>query len=104
MSFKQVQKEVDDWVGQYKEGYWPLHIQLARLMEEVGELAREVNHQAGPKNKKDSEPRGDMGGEMADVIFTITAMANAAGIDLDQAWQEMITKYNTRDQARWEKK
>lgn len=37
---KKIQKQVDDWVKQYKIGYFkPLEI-LARLTEEVGELAR----------------------------------------------------------------
>ncbi len=104
MSLKEIQKNVDDWVGQYKEGYWPEHIQLARLMEEVGELAREVNHKYGPKKKKEAEQTGEIANEMADIIFTIAAMANAAGLDLDQAWQKMMSKYYKRDEARWEKK
>jgi len=41
---KKVQKDIDDWVTQYKIGYWKPHEILARLTEEVGELAREINH------------------------------------------------------------
>lgn len=104
MSLKEIQKNVDDWVGQYKEGYWPVHAQLARLIEEVGELAREINLKYGPKNKKESEKPVEMAGEMADIIFTIAAMANATGLDLDEAWQKVMTKYYTRDDKRWEKK
>ena len=39
---KKIQKQVDEWVKQLKIGYFkPLEI-LARLTEEVGELAREA--------------------------------------------------------------
>ena len=37
---KDYQRQVDEWVRQYKIGYWkPLEI-MARLTEETGELAR----------------------------------------------------------------
>lgn len=52
MDLRNVQKQVDEWVGQYKEGYWNPTDQMLMLTEEVGELAREVNHQFGPKKKK----------------------------------------------------
>ena len=57
MSLAKLQKGVDKWVNQYTTGYWkPLEI-LTRLIEEVGELARELNHHFGPKKKKASENR-----------------------------------------------
>ena len=55
MPLKEVQEQVEDWVTQYKIGYWKPHEILARLMEETGELAREVNHRYGPKQKKETE-------------------------------------------------
>ncbi|VAW19675.1 MazG nucleotide pyrophosphohydrolase, partial [hydrothermal vent metagenome] len=76
MALKDTQKEVDDWVSQYKIGYWAPHEILARLTEEVGELAREVNHIFGPKKKKDSEDSNEMADELADVLFTIICLAN----------------------------
>lgn len=83
MSLKDVQKIVDDWVSQYKLGYFkPLEI-LARLTEEVGELAREVNHLFGPKKKKGTEEVRDLADEMGDVLFTICCLANSQNIDLD---------------------
>jgi len=36
MGLKDVQKRVDDWVSQYKLGYFSPHECLARIMEEVG--------------------------------------------------------------------
>jgi NTP pyrophosphatase (non-canonical NTP hydrolase) len=104
MNLTGIQKEVDDWVKQYKVGYFrPLEI-LARLMEETGELAREINHSFGPKKKKVSEKTGDIGGEIADIIFTLTCLANSLGINMGQDFNKMMKKYQTRDKDRWEKK
>ena len=49
---KKMQKDVDQWVSQYTPAYWQPHEILARLIEEVGELAREINHQYGQKRKR----------------------------------------------------
>ncbi len=104
MALKDIQREVDGWVTQYRIGYWKPHEILARLMEETGELAREVNHRYGPKQKKASEPAGDLGEEMADVIFTVVCLANSLGIDLDAAFRRTMDKCYGRDSSRWERK
>ena len=101
---KKVQKQVDDWVKQHKIGYFkPLEI-LARLTEEVGELAREINHTFGPKKKKASEKNKEIGGEAGDIIFTIACLANSLNIDLDKSFKRVMDKINKRDKDRWEKK
>lgn len=101
---KNYQKQVDKWVSQYKIGYFkPLEI-LARLTEEVGELARELNHRFGPKKKKPSEEIQEVGDEMADIIFTLICLANSLHIDLDVSFQQMMNKLNNRGKDRWEKK
>jgi NTP pyrophosphatase (non-canonical NTP hydrolase) len=101
---KKIQKQVDNWVRQYKIEYFkPLEI-LARLIEEVGELARELNHRFGPKKKKTTEENKEIGDEMADIIFTLVCLANSLGIDLDKSFNEMMKKYQKRDNNRYEKK
>jgi NTP pyrophosphatase (non-canonical NTP hydrolase) len=70
----------------------------------VGELAREVNHRFGQKTKKREEPDGDLAMEMADILFVLICMANREGIDLDEAFQKMMEKVETRDEKRWTKK
>lgn len=101
---KKFQAQVDDWVSQYKIGYFkPLEI-LARLTEEVGELARELNHLFGPKKKKATEKNNDLGDEIADAIFTLTCLANSQGIDIDKHLKRTIDKCYGRDGSRWEKK
>ena len=52
---QELQTEVDEYISQFKEGYFSPLAMLARMTEELGELAREVNHYHGEKPKKDSE-------------------------------------------------
>ena len=101
---KNLQKQVDKWISELKIGYFKPHEILARLMEEVGELSREVNHKFGPKKKKSTEKNNEIGDEMADIIFTIICFANSLNIDLDKHFERMMKKLNLRDKDRWEKK
>lgn len=101
---KRIQKEVDELISQYKVGYFkPLEI-LTRLVEEVGETARELNHLFGPKKKKASEETQELGDEMADIIYTLACLANSLNIDLDKHFDRVMNKYKERDKDRWEKK
>ncbi len=104
MSFRDAQQTVDRWIGQYKEGYFPPLTILARLTEEVGELAREINHRFGEKPKKAGEAEGSLALELADIVFVVICLANSQGIDLDEAFAAMMEKVRTRDDRRWTRK
>jgi len=82
-----VQGRVDEWISQ-----------------EVGELARLVNHRFGTKPKKPDESEQEMAEELADVLFVILCMANEQGIDLDEAFDAVMEKYRRRDRDRWIRK
>src|ERR1700674_3066113 len=97
MSLTEAQRRVDRWIAQFEEGYFDPLTNMARLSEEVGELAREVNHRFGKKTKKKGEAEGDLGMEMADVLFVIICMANREGIDLQAAFDRMMEKVESRD-------
>jgi NTP pyrophosphatase (non-canonical NTP hydrolase) len=103
-SLTEAQRRVDAWIGQFEEGYFHPLTNLARLAEEVGELAREVNHRFGEKTKKREEPDGDLAMEMADILFVLICMANREGIDLQEAFDRMMTKVEQRDETRWTRK
>ncbi len=85
MSLRDAQQTVDRWIGQYKEGYFSPLTNLARLSEEVGELAREML-------------------ELADILFVVICIANSQHIDLDEAFAAMMAKVTARDAGRWTKK
>ena len=103
-SLKDAQGRVDAWIAQFEEGYFDPLTNLARLAEEVGELAREVNHRFGQKTKKPGEPEGDLAMEMADIMFVLICMANREGIDLQDAFDRMMEKVTARDETRWTRK
>src|SRR5687768_12180993 len=104
MSLTDAQGRVDAWISQFEEGYFHPLTNIARLAEEVGELAREINHRYGQKTKKAEEPEGDVGMEMADILFVIICMANREGIDLQNAFDRMMAKIEVRDDGRWKKR
>jgi len=104
MPLKDIQKQVDDWAQQFKIPYWNPHEILARLTEETGELAREINHIYGPKKKKSTEELKDMEDEIADIIFTLCCLANSKNINLDEAFKRAMDKCYGRDKDRYEKK
>ena len=96
-----LQVRVDAWISQFEEGYWPPLAMLARLTEEVGELAREINHSHGHKPKKASEPAGDIALEVADIVFVLLCLCNSLQIDLGNAFERVMHKYEHRDGERW---
>lgn len=103
MEMEEMQKQVDDYIGQFKTGYFSPLASMARMTEEVGELAREVNHFHGEKQKKESEDEKEMSEELADVLFVLITMANSMDVDLTEAFQETMDKFNTRDKYRFER-
>lgn len=103
-STEEMEQEVDQYISQFKEGYFTPLALIARLTEEVGELAREVNHTYGEKPKKSTEEVKSMEDEIGDILFVLACMTNSMDMNLSDAFHRSITKINTRDQNRWTKK
>ena len=101
MDLREAQDRVDGWISRFEEGYWPPLAILARLMEEVGELSRELNHRYGSKPKRPDEADADLALELGDVLFVLVSLANQQGIDLNQALDGVLAKYEERDGTRW---
>ena len=100
----ELQQEVDQYIGQFKEGYFSPLAMTARLTEELGELAREINHYYGEKPKKESEKEKAIEEELGDVLFVLICMANSLDIDLQEAHDMVMEKFNSRDKNRWTRK
>nr|WP_093044697.1 nucleotide pyrophosphohydrolase [Thalassobacillus cyri] len=101
LTTKQMQERVDRYISQFKEGYFSPLSMMARMSEEVGELAREVNHFYGEKPKKSSEEEKSLEEEFGDVVFVLTSFANSLDIDLSEAFDRSMSKIETRDKNRW---
>ncbi|ACO46841.1 nucleotide pyrophosphohydrolase [Deinococcus deserti] len=103
LTFAQASRRVDAFISQFEEGYFPPLLMLARLTEEVGEIARVVSHMNGKKPKAGEEP-GDLEMELADLLFVTLCMANERGLDLERGFERMMAKIEQRDATRWTKK
>lgn len=101
LTLRDAQRAVDDWIGQFEEGYWPPLSNLARLVEEVGELSRELNHRYGHKPKRADEREQSLALELGDILFVLVALANEQRIDLADAFARALEKYRVRDASRW---
>lgn len=77
---------------------------MARLTEEIGELAREVNHYHGEKPKKVTDQNQTVEEELGDVLFVLVCFANTLNIDLSKAFERTMDKFESRDKDRWTKK
>jgi NTP pyrophosphatase (non-canonical NTP hydrolase) len=103
LTVNEMQEIVDKYIGQFKEGYFSPLAMMARLTEEVGELAREINHYYGEKPKKAEEEEKAIDMELADCLFIILCFANSLNVNLEEAFHAMMHKFNTRDANRWTK-
>ena len=88
----EIQKKIDDILQDYEKPYWNPLSNVARLVEEVGEVARIINHRYGDKPKKPTEQEDDLEDELADVLWTVICLANQEGVDLDKGITRAINK------------
>lgn len=101
MNLKDIQNRIDAWIDLFEEGYFPPLSNLARLVEEVGELSRAMNHRFGAKTPKANEASTDIAEELGDILFTVAVLANALDIDLETVMTSTLDKVIQRDSTRW---
>ena len=100
ISLHEIQKKIHDWITKHG-GYWPPLAMLSALIEEVGELAKEINHLEGYKPKRNKNEDVQIGEELADVLYALVCIANYYKIDLSDELYNVINKYTTRDSKRF---
>jgi NTP pyrophosphatase (non-canonical NTP hydrolase) len=103
MQLNDAQTLVDDWISQWDSGYWSTLSNLARLTEELGELARAINLRDGDKPTKsdrDTPSKQALTKEFGDVLFNLIVLANSMDVDLAEALQQALDSYNVRDADR----
>jgi len=97
MTLADLQQAVDRWITDHG-GYWDKFQILARLSEELGEIASALQRLEGLRPRKTEV---DLEGEVGDLLFTLAAFANLNGIQLDAALNKVLDKYQIRDSAAW---
>ncbi|MCD0171399.1 nucleotide pyrophosphohydrolase [Deinococcus sp. 23YEL01] len=100
LTFEDASARVDAYISQFREGYFPPLLMLARLTEETGEIARVIAHANG-KTPKPGEDPGDLEMELADLLFVTICMANERGLNLERGFERMMAKVEKRDATRW---
>lgn len=101
ISINKSQEIVDKFILKFCGGYWNPLCNLLRLVEEVGELSREINHKYGSKTKKNTEPYRNIKEEIGDIFFSVICIANFEKINLEESLNEVLKKYKDRDKNRW---
>lgn len=104
LTFEEAQLQLDQWIAQFEEGYFPTLAQMARITEEVGELARAVSYAEGIKKPKEGEVIDEVIDELGDILLVLVCFANAQKISLAEAFQRAFSKIEVRDKNRWTKK
>jgi len=99
-SLNEVQKIVDNWICEHG-GYWAPLSMICAIIEELGEVAREINSLEGYKPKKSKISDSNLGEELADLLFSIICIANHYKIDLGKEFNNIINKYSERDSNRF---
>lgn len=100
MSFKPIQKQVDDWIKSHGVRYFNELTNMAQLTEEVGEVARIIARRYGEQSEKESDKNKDLGEELVDVIFVAICLANQTGVDLEEVFQRKMQHKAQRDHDR----
>ncbi len=98
-----IQQKVDNWISR-NGGYWSPLSMLAAVMEEAGEVAREINAVEGPKVKRENvQTPPKINEELADLFFAVICMNNYYQIDMEKELLAIISKYEQRDANRFTK-
>ena len=103
ITIRDAQAQVDAWIQTFGVRYFNEMTNLALLTEEVGELARIISRTFGEQSFKDTDQRGDIADEMADVLWVLICLANQTGVDLTAAFENNLKKKTKRDNDRHKK-
>ncbi len=97
MDLSAIQQTVDRWIREHG-GYWDEWANLARLMEEAGELAAAFQRTRGYRPRP---TEADLPGELGDLLWVLLVIANQQGVDLQEQFGQTLAKVTARDGAAW---
>lgn len=100
MTINGLQTQVDDWIKRHGVRYFNELTNLGILMEEVGELSRIMVRRYGEQSEKESDKGKDIGDEMCDILWVLTALANQCNVNLEEAMARNLEKKTQRDATR----
>lgn len=100
ITLREAQAMVDKWITTVGVRYFSELTNMAILTEETGEVARIMARRYGDQSFKTGEDPDALDDEMADLLWTLMALANQTGVDLTDALARNLEKKNNRDATR----
>jgi len=91
---KDLQKKVLDFVERYNLKHSP-ETSALDLVSEIGEVAKEIL-KSGKYGKNPPVATAEMKGELGDALYSLIALANSLGIQLEEALNMILKKYEER--------
>lgn len=73
----------------------PLESRLLDLVSEVGEAAKAVLKETD-YGRTEFQPTAEWADELGDTLFALICLANATGVDLEKALDQVLEKYRDR--------
>ena len=95
-------KELQEKVKEFCERYnldCPLEFRFLDLVSELGELAKEII-KASNYGKEEFKFRQEIKSELGDLLFSLIVLANQLDINLEQALNLVLEKYEKRIRER----
>jgi len=81
--YSEIVKKIDKKYGIQRDA----HLSFTQLIEEVGELANEINK---PKLRNKPLNKENLNGEFADVVLQISVLADLLEVDIEEAIENKI--------------
>lgn len=94
----EMQQIAHEWIESHG-GYWHEWANLARLVEECGEVAGAFQRLHGFR------PRAvevDLAAELGDLLWCLLVVSNQQGVELTAAFESTLAKVTERDGAAWQ--
>ena len=100
---KELQKEVDAYISQFKEGYFSPLAMTARLTEELVSWHVKLIIIMVKNQKKHLKMKKPLKRKWAIYCLSLFVLRILLHIDLEEAHDRVMKKFNTRDKDRWTK-
>lgn len=93
MELKEAQQKVEEYFRKSGFEKWPAFVMIARMQEEIVEIARIISVQEGYRSK-DKIDNMDIEDEFGDALFQLALLANQQNVDLSKAMARTFKKYD----------
>jgi len=94
MTIQELQKRIGEFSREHKLDSAPEY-KILDTVSELGEVAKEMLKMTD-YGKTDAVFRKEMKSELGDLLYSVVTIANSLHVDLEEAVEGVLTKYETR--------